>query len=722
MKDKILEIIGWGAATIICFIPAVILTLYVLAYMIFLFLLPKYSYVLENFNNKYLTSEKVGFENYYINAELNPDGSLDVEEYIDSNGKYNGIYKDIYYQNPYSINYSWNDNYVYDGKGNSYLNNGRDLHIIEVASIDIDDNFNFNNLNKYPFKEVEQSDDNSYGDYNLMSSNGGKHLKIYLPSKKNKALYLHYTIDDIALINEDCGELYWNLINRQEEYINHLRLELSIPNNQQELLIWGHGPLNGTITKEGNNKLIAEVYDIEPNQDIDIRTLFDSEVLSLSTKRSNVSIKEQIITLENEKADKSDKEKINKAIELIDKARSISKYPFYLDAYNYTQKLPESEEKDRLLNDLKKIKLQIKENEIQKASRLLKYTIVSYIIFIILLIIEYVIYKPKNTQEVKYLREKPYNTPPTLVSYLYNHKIKKNAVTAEVIKLISDKALLVSQKENEIYFTKNSQVTNTLNKKRQSLIKIICGSNNFISLTDFKKRIKNKKVIKDELNTFYYEALKETNGKKYYKEDKALNKIIKVLFIIMLVINTILFFVNINTDYITYMSTYISIISVLVSIILVYYSFNHHYLTDEGQEKYNKWEAYKRFLQNFGRLYEKEVKETPLWNDHLVYACLFNCNKEVAKTLKTNISNIEESTNISNTTILSSNIIALNVCHSINSYKPKSSSTTRAYTTHHSSSSSSSSSSSYSSSSHGSGGGFSSGGGHGGGGSHMGHF
>ena len=62
---------------------------------------------------------------------------------------------------------------------------------------------------------------------------------------REKTFDLYYTIKNLCVKHNDVGELYYNFIGGKWECdINKLNIDIYLPNNQDELKIWGHGPLN----------------------------------------------------------------------------------------------------------------------------------------------------------------------------------------------------------------------------------------------------------------------------------------------------------------------------------------------------------------------------------------------------------------------------------------------------------------------------------------------
>ena len=84
-----------------------------------------------------------GIENYYINTTILNNGDIEIEEYFNLTGYYNGMDRIINYRNintpefnPYSNSF-----------GGSSIHNGDGITLEEIRGVEVDNNFDFNNVN-----------------------------------------------------------------------------------------------------------------------------------------------------------------------------------------------------------------------------------------------------------------------------------------------------------------------------------------------------------------------------------------------------------------------------------------------------------------------------------------------------------------------------------------------------------------------------------------------
>ena len=147
-----------------------------------------------------------GIKDYYINATILSNGDLEVEEYFQMNGEYNGMERIINFRN--SSAYKFNPD-APSYSGNS-LHNGDSISIEEVRAVSIDSNFNFSNVKGDTFNKVYSANKGDYGVYTSSSSLDGNTVRIFLPSKKNKAFYIKYILRNMGIVHNDNGEQGWN--------------------------------------------------------------------------------------------------------------------------------------------------------------------------------------------------------------------------------------------------------------------------------------------------------------------------------------------------------------------------------------------------------------------------------------------------------------------------------------------------------------------------------
>ena len=168
--------------------------------------------------SKNVEAKSYNIENMDMQVTINDDGSAQIKHSLkyNFNGNYNGIYIDI----PYNLEDSEYESVAGQNKINDELYNGDQL--------------------------VKSAVNGDKAKYTVANTDGMYRIKVYSPSNNEKKTFdLYYTIKNLCVKHNDVGELYYNFIGGKWECdINKLNIDIYLPNNQDELKIWGHGPLN----------------------------------------------------------------------------------------------------------------------------------------------------------------------------------------------------------------------------------------------------------------------------------------------------------------------------------------------------------------------------------------------------------------------------------------------------------------------------------------------
>lgn len=523
-----------------------------------------------------------GIKKFYINAVVEENGDLTVEEYFYLNGEFNGMERDILYKN--------DDLYEFrpelDYYGGSKLHNGSGIELIEIRALPIDENFDFTNISGTLFKEVSSADPGDYGVYTVSTSSNGASYQIYLPDSKKEAFYIKYTLKNMAIVHNDIAELYWNAIGDSlRESIGTLKITVTFPGNQNEFRVWAHGPLNGVIKKTSNQVLEAEVTNVYSYEAVDIRAAFDKKVVAKSTKTTGVDALTKILNYEENASNQANYEReqteyqneeqayteldycnryptrvcynnasyyislvTNETVladlqskleelhvlvveteettakEDVERALETRDYYWYNAAMESVTILENEELKSELLTKLVPIKQEIMEKEEdynQTAS-----IIASIVIVCLLGTGIYIYYKCDKEYVVdfdhKYMRDFPDNFSPSTVEYLMKKKITEESISAEILYLIYEKKIKATEdkEKKDILLEKNGLELDHENELEKALMNLIFRNKGKIWLKDLKKAAKT--------TTSFYKDYKKVNkimlnralSEKLYEEDK----------------------------------------------------------------------------------------------------------------------------------------------------------------------------------------------------------
>ncbi|NLA26495.1 MAG: DUF2207 domain-containing protein, partial [Firmicutes bacterium] len=210
------------------------------------------------------------FPMVHIEAEIHPDGSMSVVENrtFRFRGRYRGAWEYILLKHNASIR----DVMVSEG-GEPYRQEA-------PGTQDIPGIF-----------YVEQQPGRIYIDWSFEALN------------EQRTFAISYMVENAVLAHQDVAELYYQFIGDEwEERTNHARVVLTLPENvtAEELGVWGHGPLYGSVWKEGENQVIWEVKDLPKKTFLEGRVVFP---LRLVPNAANISGKEGLagILAEEEK-------------------------------------------------------------------------------------------------------------------------------------------------------------------------------------------------------------------------------------------------------------------------------------------------------------------------------------------------------------------------------------------------------------------------------------
>ena len=603
---------------------------------------------------------------FYVKANILQNGDLEVNELIVLDGDFNGYERDILYANS---NLSGGD------FANNRLYNASDITDVEIKAKYVDsvsmDTFNDKDFDNFNMSSYATNGSKSL--YVKSSLSKGYRYRMYYHSDNNKvAFYLKYIIKDAVVLHLDVAELYWTFIPEGfEDTINNINIEVYLPNtdNSNNFRIWAHGNLSGKVDFINKSGVKANINKVFTGEAVDIRMTFDKSLVleNLIFKKSNALALDEIIKVETDRAN--------------------------------------------VANNLRKELLLIRNIVIYG-------TVMVYMAILVLGI--YIYYKygksPKSGYYSKYNREfiDDYNVE--VIDYLMKKQITPNAMSASIMNLIYKKNLSVNEIPND---SKNKDYEFTLENKdnldegenilvdflfdRVGKNRVNSDGKKCFSTLDLKKYANGTKTCTTFINSYTKwknKVIEIGRNEKFYERSNV--PIIYGLIILLLTIIVFVLGISRGVDFIpTYLLLFFAI-----------FFFRYTILIDKktlrGSEHYDKWKAFKNFLNDFGSFELKELPEIVLWERYLVYATIFGLADKVQKNMNVRISEMNIDTlgydyYPSYVYINLGNTINSSINNAVNSAYSRQSAN---YANTHSSSSSGS----------GFGGGFSSGGGFGGGG------
>ena len=229
--------------------------------------------------------------NYYINATLNSNGDLLVEEYIELKENTNYFERNIYYKDN-TLKVPAYDNFIEYNK----LNNGSSIQFLTIGSIPEVKN---NTEEITGVKEFSKTNVAHTGDTNiyiLRNDEDKDYLRIY--KDDNNAYYLKYVIKDLAVKYNDIGEIYFNILKNNPDRIKNLKITINLPNNNKAYTF----TKGKNVKKVTNNnyKLSYQYKDIKEQEDIKLRILFNKDIVNNSLKENNTQTLAEILSFEKQ--------------------------------------------------------------------------------------------------------------------------------------------------------------------------------------------------------------------------------------------------------------------------------------------------------------------------------------------------------------------------------------------------------------------------------------
>lgn len=267
------------------------------------------------------------------------------------------------------------------------------------------------------------------------------------------------------------------------------------------------------------------------------------------------------------------------------------------------------------------------------------YALISTLVFMLPFFAIYRTYKLadkvahiENLDKIDFSREKEYYrevlkdySPAELYYLLKLGKInEKIGVIATLLKLKLKKILEIRDNKIEIV---NNNIDSFSYSEKYIMDHLIDG----------------KVVLDTDGYTLFY-AQKEALEDNLIELDSTKNKKIKRMIIILfsfififLFFTLFLFKINNHITIILLSIFFSTLIPLTILFLIIYISEknNSYVRTKKGQEMANKLKGLNNFLNDFGNMEEKDIRELILWEDYLIYSIIFEINDNVVQELET---------------------------------------------------------------------------------------
>ena len=508
---------------------------------------------------------------------------------------------------------------------------------------------------------------------------------VSIESTTRKQYLISYRVNDVITKYNDCAELYWQFVGNEFEIsANKITGTIKLPANVQhleDLKVWGHTKyLNGEVKVVSSDTVEFNLNNYKSKNYVEVRLTMPTYLFE-NISSENISQEEKlddIIKEETEWANEANarRDRRNKNFKLLILATILVNTSIGI---MFSKK--------------------IKKNKqfLEKNPNILP------------------------EQQLEYYRELPdkEETPLEAVFILktgYKQSCLPNVFSATILNFALKGYVRIEQEGKTIKILLNKIKTDELTGDEKKVLEILraASNNNELTMAELEKYIKNYPSKLMNLNSTFEKVSKTQASEKGKFDINKFNKQIvyaekNVGYILILIIIIIASIFTIGYAYknvqgmlitCTIISLAFFIVVTIINLILnikITTSFNG--FTQKGINEQEQWKAFKKYMEDFSYLNEKEVPELVLWEKYLVYATAFGIANKVLKQLKVKYPELNNQDTISNMVLFNAmyNANGLNA-NFINSI---STSTSRMY------------SSTYSSGT-GGGGGFSGGGGFGG--------
>ncbi len=518
-------------------------------------------------------------EDYYIDVTILENGDALVSEMFLVDGSLNGYEMNLAYTSSNSIA------------------SASDIMDITVSGLSTNSiSFDTFNSSFTPFSQVSYASIGDTCKYTLNRQSNGVSIRMYNPLNNERYVFrLDYTIKDIVTMHSDFAEFYWNFFSGElaDEICNlHIRVSLPGKDNTDYFRFWAHGPLSGEIndiSSSTNSVVEAQIATLESYGVLDIRITFSASLVNNVTKYSNVTFAD-VLAEEQVRAD---------------------------DANSLRQEI--------------RIKWWV--------------AVIATIIFYISIVITFFLIYFKYDKEREPLFKQKYNREfiddynVEVIDYLMHRNITENALSASIMNLIYKKNIKVEPIENskkDYLFTLQNK--DNLNDTELALVDFLfttIGKDNTFTTTALKKYASSTKTCNTFMSTYTNwknMVIKDGESQEFFEKQK---KYVFVPFIFLAyAIILMTFIIYNNIEFIP------GIITVVLAIIFLIYTLSFTKKTPKGMEHYAKWQAFKRFLADFGNFSIKELPEIILWERYLVYATIFGLADKVEKVMNVRIKEI----------------------------------------------------------------------------------
>lgn len=417
-------------------------------------------------------------------------------------------------------------------------------------------------------------------------------------SSDRRKYQISYTVQDAIAKYNDYSQLYWQFVGDNFEIdANKIIGNITLPqnaNNKEDIKVWGHTKdLNGEIYVTELNKIEFTINNYSSGNYVEVRALIPNEMILFSNRAYNYDILNSVIEEETKWANEAnERRQMQKNTLYIIIGIAIIIAIFFI---------------------IKTIKYIIKLNKLEKK------------------------YKP--TTKLQYFRELPYeDATPAEALYVMSNGISQTfsaSFSANILDLCLRKHITLEVIDENGKIKKNIVKIKILDKEIYELkedekltlefLKEVADGENELTTKNITKYLENRpsKITKlDERIEKIIEKEEITRENIIIENKKEYNKYITrcaiyiamACFTIVLIPVAIIFAVN----------------AILTGMI----AHKINVFTQKGTDEKEQWKAFKKYMEDFSLLKDKEVPALVVWEKYLVFATAFGISEKVLKQLK----------------------------------------------------------------------------------------
>ena len=527
-----------------------------------------------------------------FNAQINEDGSMDVTEtwniYIsETNTLFKTFKKD---SSKYSEINNVTVSEIIDGKN------------IELSQIDTE--------MYHVTKDCYYALENSEGMFEIAWGVG-------LDDDSDTRVYqISYTVRDVIAKYNDYAEIYWQFVGDNFE-INAKKINgtINLPQNaesEEDILVWGHtSDLNGEIFVTDLNKIEFTIKNYSGGNYVEVRSLFPLDMITSTGRQYDYNILDTVLQEETKWAQEANarrelKKNIGNIFAIIAMVITLL---FGMNIFKNIRKLITMEKKFT-------------------PSTILKY-------------FRELPYEDATPAEALFVLSSGFNDSFTS-SFSANilDLCLKKYITLEVI----EDGEVIKSDAVKITFGNNKSVEELKDDEKLTLdfLREVAGENNELTTKDITKYLEKHPSKVQKLNE-KLETILETqetkNGNFIEDNYKTKNRYgIACIAYILFACFAIPVFLGLYgaTPSLFLLVVILILLATLIinAVMTAIISANINVLSQKGVDEKEKWKAFKKYMEDFSLLKDKEVPALVVWEKYLVFATAFGISEKVLKQIK----------------------------------------------------------------------------------------